>query len=249
MDPQNRVLTYLTNVVMNNVVPIDPTLEKNDPRLTDYNCSAASAPYSPTNISQFNNYLPTATARDWLYFAANLRGGAKESLNVLSTLRPISGVRYEGFAAVSDGGRFTYWNPGLGPNAFAVVDNPVATVMAMRTDLSLANVIFPTTLPTFNATLVHSIRLLDADEVGRTWTSPIYTDSYGFGDAQVRAVRVCHVCHVRVIRVLCVVCANRLEQVYVYVGGVFGSKCIVNPGESTYVQVRCCCSTRRGLNE
>jgi hypothetical protein len=207
IDPQNPRHAYLGNVVRNNIVPVDPTLSASDPRLSSYDCQSPG--YSPTNISQFNNYLPTDTARDWLYFGANLRGGAKEDVNVLYSIKPMDGVHREGITSVVDGGRFTYWNPGLGPNAFADVDNPVSTVLATRTDLEVVNAIYPTSLSTFNATVIQRLDLSDPDEIERSWTSSIYYNSHGFGDAQVS----------------------------VYVGGYKGTEAIVSPGATTFVRV------------
>lgn len=168
----------------NNIVPVDPTLSASDPRLYSYDCQSPG--YSPNNISQFNNYLPTESARDWLYFAANLRCGAKEDLNVLYSVKPTNGIHHEGITDIVDGGRFTYWNPALGPNAFLDVDDPVSTVLARRTDLVVKNEIYPTSVPTFNATVIQLLNLSDPDEINRTWISSTYSNSYGFGDAQVQ---------------------------------------------------------------
>lgn len=173
----------MVNVFTNNVVPVDPSLSADDPRLTSYDCQSNG--YSPANISQFNNYLPTQTGNDWLYFATNLRGGAKEDVNILYSLGPIDGVHTEGMTTIIEGGTFTYWNPGLGPNAFETVDNPVSIVLATRTDLQVLNDVYPTLVNTFNATVIQMLNLSDPDEIGRTWTSSIYDNSYGFGDAQV----------------------------------------------------------------
>lgn len=53
----------------------------------------------------------TDSPRDWLYFASNLRGNAKEDINVIYQLTPLDAdtIKYEGIAKVQDGGRFTYW--------------------------------------------------------------------------------------------------------------------------------------------
>lgn len=200
-------MTYATNVFWNNIVPVDPSLTADDSRLTDYVCSGT--PYSPTNISQFSNYLTTDTSSDYLYFAANLRGGAKEDINVLYTMQPLATAHQEGLTQVVGAGTFTYWNPGLGPNAFEEVDDLVSIVLARRTDLEVTNAIFPTEVNTFNATVIQLLDLSDPEEIDRTWGSTTYDNSYGFGDAQVS----------------------------VYVGGYLDSEAIVNPGDTTYVQI------------
>eukprot|EP00276_Gloeochaete_wittrockiana_P024363 CAMPEP_0184367240 /NCGR_PEP_ID=MMETSP1089-20130417/157509_1 /TAXON_ID=38269 ORGANISM="Gloeochaete wittrockiana, Strain SAG46.84" /NCGR_SAMPLE_ID=MMETSP1089 /ASSEMBLY_ACC=CAM_ASM_000445 /LENGTH=75 /DNA_ID=CAMNT_0026709159 /DNA_START=1 /DNA_END=224 /DNA_ORIENTATION=+ len=63
VDPQSTKATYPNNVYQNNVVPVDPTLNKNDPRLFSYDCDLSKPQYTPDTISSFDNYLPTDTAR------------------------------------------------------------------------------------------------------------------------------------------------------------------------------------------
>jgi len=104
-----QVLGYAKNVYINNVVPIEPRLRRNDPHLTKYECDFSKPQYFPHNISQINNRVTTNSARDWLYFAANLRGGARENINLLLHIEPFADVFYEGAAKVFDGGRFVYW--------------------------------------------------------------------------------------------------------------------------------------------
>ena len=82
-----------------------------------------------------DNIVRTGTDRDYLYFQANLRGGALETINIPYAMAPIEAFKYEGMAKVQDGGRFTYWNPVNGPNSFLIVDDPVNVVEAIRCDL------------------------------------------------------------------------------------------------------------------
>lgn len=98
VDPQTTRISYPDNVYINNVVPIDPSLTKYDTRLTNYPCNLAKGMYTPDNISQYDNIVLTETPRDWLYFAANLRGGARETINVLYSLAPVGLTKREGFA-------------------------------------------------------------------------------------------------------------------------------------------------------
>ena len=184
IDPKSPRGFHLKNVFENNIVPIphdfDWQMEFN------YDCSDGVR-YSPDNISQFDNFVKTETARDWLYFAANLRGGALEDINVLATLAPLStsAVRFEGIAKVQDGGRFTYWNPANSINSYLIVDNPVSTVLAVRNDIESTHELIPTYATTYDAVLFHHITISDPAEVGREWELSTYNNQYGFGDFSV----------------------------------------------------------------
>jgi hypothetical protein len=96
---------HLKNVYQNNVVPVPPDFTP--AWESGYACDSTS--YTPENIGKFPNIVYTDTPRDWLYFAANLRGNALENINVLYQLSPIAStsIRFEGLAKVQDGGRFT----------------------------------------------------------------------------------------------------------------------------------------------
>jgi hypothetical protein len=208
-DPTNTVTAYPENVVQNNIVPIDPSLQDGDPRYTNYQCDLNTGQYDNNNISSFDNYLETATSSNWLYFAANLRGEALENINVLYTLSPLDGVYQEGLTTVQEGGRFVYWNPGLGPNTFEVVDDEVSVVNAQRTDLKMNIIVYPVVVPTFNAVVIQWLHLEDTAEINRQFTLPIYYNYYGFGDATVS----------------------------VYVGGTNGTTAILSPGQATIATV------------
>ena len=198
------------NVVQNNVVPVDPTLTKTDKRLTQFACSGSnSVQYTPQTISQYDNYLQTSSASNYLYFAANLRGGALEDINVLYNLAPISTVQQEGTTTVQEGGEFVYWNPSLGPNAFETVSDPVSNVNAMRTDLTWTEALYPAVATTFYSTQFQLLTLTDPAEVNNQWLLGTSDQQYGFGDAAVRT----------------------------FVGGTSGTSCIVEPGGSTYVEI------------
>ncbi len=178
------VFAFPSNVFQNNIIPIIPDLESNDDRLTNYNCTGVYQ-YSPYNISEVDNIVQTGTIRDWLYFGANLRGEALETINVPMTLMPYGSVKYEGMAKVQDGGRFVYWNPANGPNSFLIVDDVVNVVTAKRCDITIASEVFPKTTTTFNPVLYHLFTITDANEVNRQWTYDTYTNHYGFGDSVV----------------------------------------------------------------
>ncbi|MEI8360908.1 MAG: hypothetical protein WCG01_02175 [bacterium] len=180
VDPVNSKIVYPNNVYVNNVVPIAPDLEKNDARLTEYNCG--NLLYDPATIHEFNNVVKT-DAKDWLYFGVGLRGGAKETINIVSELNPISGVNFEGFAKINDGGRFTYWNPANGPNSFLVLDNVVNVIEAMQSNITMNKEIIPVEVPTFNSDIYHLITIADQVETDREFTESPYLKNYGFGDA------------------------------------------------------------------
>ena len=206
--PGQQRYAYLGNVYQNNIIPIIPSLEANDARLTNYDCTGVYQ-YSPTNISQVDNVVYTPTNRDWLYFAANLRGGALETINVPYTMTPFSGVKIEGLVKVQDGGRFVYWNPANGPNSFLIVDNPVNVVEAVRCDLTITCEVMPKATTTFQPVLYHLLSVTDAAEVSREWTYETYTNNYGFGDATVA----------------------------VFVGGTDTTTATVAPGGMTYAKI------------
>eukprot|EP01022_Parablepharisma_sp_SALTPOND_P014384 TRINITY_DN1949_c0_g1_i5.p1 TRINITY_DN1949_c0_g1~~TRINITY_DN1949_c0_g1_i5.p1 ORF type:complete len:1905 (-),score=154.15 TRINITY_DN1949_c0_g1_i5:5307-11021(-) len=199
---------YLLNVHQNNIIPIIPELERDDPRLTEFDCSGVYQ-YSPYNISQVDNILETPTVRDWLYFSANLRGQALETINIPLTLNPYPGIKYEGYTKVQDGGRFVYWNPAAGPNLFLIVGNPVTVVEAKRSDLTIACEVIPKSTTTFNAALYHLLTVEDPAEKLREWKYTSYINHYGFGDASVST----------------------------YVGGAQGTKSMLNQGEYTLVKI------------
>ena len=199
---------YLANVVQNNIIPIIPDLDKNDPRLTNFDCTNIYQ-YNEYNISMVDNVLVTPTIRDWLYFSANLRGHALETINIPMTLSPFSGIKYEGFTKVQDGGRFVYWNPCCGPNAFLVVDNPVNVIAAIRSDLTIDLEVFPKFTTTFRPVLYHLFKIADPAEIRRQWTSESYINHYGFGDSVVS----------------------------VFVGGAQATKVITPPGAYTIVKI------------
>ena len=181
----NTRVSQLHNVFENNVVPVpidfDSTMEFN------YGCDRTEW-YTPTNISQYPNTVYTDTARDWLYFGANLRGGALENINVVYKLSPLDSdsVKFEGQAKVQDGGRFTYWNPANSKNSYLIVDNPVHVVLAKRNDIELEQELIPIYTTTFDSVLFHHITVSDPEEVEREWDMSIWTDNYGYGDFTVQ---------------------------------------------------------------
>ena len=69
------------NTYQNNIIPIYPELD--DKEYSEYDCTNQYQ-YSPENISLADNRVKTNNDRDWLYFALNLRGEAKETLNIIS---------------------------------------------------------------------------------------------------------------------------------------------------------------------
>ena len=181
----NTKVTELFNVYENNVVPVP--IDFNNKMEFNYDCKRTEM-YSPENISQYNNTVYTETARDWLYFAANLRGGALENINVLYKLSPLEtkDIKFEGQAKVQDGGRFTYWNPANSKNSYLIVDNPVHIVMAKRNDIEIEQETIPTYTTTFDSVLYHHFTVSDPEEIEREWESSVWTNNYGYGDFTVQ---------------------------------------------------------------
>ena len=207
---QNTNIKYYTgNVNQNNIVPIIVDLEKDDPRLTKYECKGEQ--FEPDKLHELeDNLLVTPTSKDYLYFAANLRGQAKESFNVLMSLTNFEQIKYEGMVKVNEGGRFVYWNPANGPNSFLVVDDPVSIVNAKRNDINITNNLFPNRVPTFNATVYHSYTFKDEKKINQLWPfNEYYANSYGFGDVSIS----------------------------VYIGGIRKSKAVIQPGDTTYAKI------------
>ena len=200
---------YTKNVNQNNIIPIIVDLDANDNRLYNYECTGDQ--YTPDNIyKDEGNLLVTPTSKDYLYFGANLRGEAKESLNVIMNLNYFDKVRYEGMVKVNEGGRFVYWNPANGPNSFLVVDDPVSVVNAKRNDIDIYNNIFPSIVATFNSVVYHVYFFKDEGKLNKEWPfNKYYTNSYGFGDVAVS----------------------------VYVGGIRKSKAVLEPGKTTYAKI------------
>ena len=199
-------IVYPKNIFQNNIIPIYPEIDEKD--YTEFDCSKVYQ-YSPSNISLADNRIRTNTDRDWLYFALNLRAEAKEALNILLSLEPFSDRYYEGETKIQDGGRFSYWNPALGENAYIYLDNNVNVVRSFRVDYTLDCSIYPTSLNTFKTVNYHLFTIEDPKEELREYKSSTYTNTYGFGDSAVS----------------------------VYVGGTEDSNFKIKPGESTYVKI------------
>ena len=199
---------YINNVYQNNIIPIMMDLTDSDTRYTNYNCNGVYQ-YSPYNISQLNTVVYTNTIRDSLHFAANLRGGAYETINIVLTMSPLPNVKYEGLAKVQDGGSFVYWNPANGPNSFLICGSPVSIILATRNDLTIDSEIFPSTTTTFNPIIYHLFTIKDPAEIMRKWNLLTYTNDYGFGDS----------------------------VTVVFVGGAMGTSSIISPGGFTIVRV------------
>eukprot|EP00727_Mastigamoeba_balamuthi_P014546 m51a1_g9716 hypothetical protein (2423) ;mRNA; r:1421685-1430074 len=186
VDPANSKVYFLRNVFENNVVPVDPAKGGSASWLSGFDCSGTTQ-YTQDTIGQYPNIVYTDTPRDWLYFAANLRGNAKENINVLYRIVPFSSdlIKFEGVAKVQDGGRFTYWNPANSRNSYLVVDNPVSTVMAIRNDVQLDEELLPSYSTTFNALTFHHYTITDQAETQRQWTDTVFIKHHGYGDFSV----------------------------------------------------------------
>ena len=207
--PDTNKKYYTGNVNQNNIVPIIVSLDKNDKRLYNYDCQGEQ--YTPDNLyTMEENLLVTPTSKDYLYFAANLRGQAKESFNVLMNLYYFDQVKYEGMVKVNEGGRFVYWNPANGPNSFLVVDNPVSIVNAKRIDIEVENGVFPVSVDTFDSVVYHFYTFKDPSKINQIWPfRDYYANSFGFGDVSIS----------------------------VYVGGTRKSKAVLQPGQTTYAKI------------
>ena len=209
INPKQQRFAYPRNVYYNYVVPVFPDLLEEDERYTNFDCSRETPFYGRENISEIDNRVYTSTDRDWLYFTLGLRGEAKENINVLLTLNPYDDRKFEGITKVQDGGRFTYWNPPLGPNAYYYVDNVVNTIISYRVDLSYDQSLYPLSFTTFNSVGYLYQKIYDKNEELREYTMTTYTNSYGFGDSTIT----------------------------VYVGGTEDTNCKVYPNQKTYVKI------------
>ena len=207
--PGQSKYSFLKNVYQNNVVPIPPRLQENDKNYTAFECKPEDPQYDIYNISQVDNRVYTGNDRDWLYFAAGLRGNAMEDINVILKLDPLESTQFEGITKVQDGGRFTYWQPPDGPNSYQYYDGNVNTVISKRVDLTIVGKAIPGTINTFNAYLYELFEIEDPKELNRTYTMTTYMNSHGYGDATTT----------------------------VYVGGVDATSCRVERGQHTYVKI------------
>ena len=197
------------NVVENNVVPIFVDLTTNDKRILHYDCKEKQ--YTPDNIHEAEgNLLKTPTSKDYLYFAANLRAGAKESFNILMNLNYFQKIKYEGLVKINEGARFVYFNPINLINNYLVMDNPTSFVMAKRNDIEVISRLYTTQTTTFNAVLYHSHIIREETKINKIWPySDYYINSYGFGDVSIT----------------------------VSVGGFKNTKPALKPGQSTYAKI------------
>ena len=205
----NKIKFAPINVNQNNIIPIIIDLKKDDPKLTNFNCNVSQ--YTPENIqNEEGNLLVTSTSKDYLYFAANLRGQAKESLNVLMNLKNFNKVKYEGMVKINEGGRFVYWNPANGPNSFLVVDNPVSIINSKRNDIEIYNSFFPNPISTLNSIVYHRYTFKDQNKINKIWPfDGYYKNTYGYGDVSVS----------------------------VHVGGIKKSRAVINKGNTTYARI------------
>ena len=200
--------SYPKNVYQNNVVPIIYDLEKNDERLTQYNCDVNQ--YKPNQISEVQNRIYTASEKDWLYFALNLRGEAKENLNILMKMIPYNDQRlFEGETKIHDGSKFIYWNPSKSPNSFNTIENEPIIIDSFRVDLNFKSYSFPTKLKTFNSDSFFIHEIEDPMEKLREYKLQNYQNSYGFGDSAIS----------------------------VLTGGIKDTSSRVKPGEITYAKI------------
>jgi hypothetical protein len=62
-----------------------------------------------------------------MYFAVNLRGGAKETLNMEFSLSALSDLHEED-TKIFDGVRFAYRNPASGLNSYTYFESPIHVV-------------------------------------------------------------------------------------------------------------------------
>ena len=207
IDPKtvSRIVTP-KNIYQNNIIPIYPEMDDKD--YSEFDCTNVYQ-YTSANISLADNRVRTNTNRDWLYFALNLRAEAKETLNILLSLEPFSDRYYEGETKIQDGGRFSYWNPALGENAYIYLDNNVNVVRSFRVDHTLDVAVYPSSLNTFKTVNYHLFTIEDPREELREYKSSTYTNTHGFGDSAIS----------------------------VYVGGTEDSNFKISPGESTYVKI------------
>ncbi|KAJ5072291.1 hypothetical protein M0811_01305 [Anaeramoeba ignava] len=184
----NRITrkTYLSNVYRVNVVPIDPSFTTNDPRLTNFSCEIASE-YDSITSSQVPNVVYTETPRDYLYFGLNLRGGSKETVNVILKMSQLSGRPYESLnTQIFEGGTFTYWNPAGGPNSYISISNPGRSVISRTSHISLYLETLPASTILNNFSRIMQIfELYDAPEIDRKYSDLVYSNCYGFFDSTI----------------------------------------------------------------
>ena len=201
---------FASNVNQNNIIPIVIDLEKDDKKLSQFQCNGTTQ-YTPENLKDYEgNYLQTSTNKDYLYFGANLRTNAKESFNIALNLKKIKEIKYEGIVKVNEGGRLIYFNPPNGPNSFLIVDNPVSVINGKRNDIDIKTELFPLTTTTFNAVVYHLYTIYDENKINKEWPfNDYYFNNYGFGDVAVS----------------------------VYVGGIKKSKAVIEPGQTTYIKI------------
>ena len=200
--------SYPKNVFQNNIIPIIFDLEKNDERLNQYSCEENQ--YKPNEISKVQNRIYTSSEKDWLYFSLNLRGEAKENLNILMKMIPYNDERlFEGETIINNGGKFIYWNPSEGPNSFNIIENEPIIIDSFRVDLKFNSNPFPTKLKTFNADSFFIQEIEDPNEHLREYKLINYQNSYGFGDS----------------------------AVLVFTGGIKDTSSRVKPGEITYAKI------------
>ena len=206
----NQKKFYPANIIINNIIPVFVNLEAKDQNLTNYKCGNIQYDDSAKISELDGNYLETPTDKDYLYFAANLRGHAKESFNILLELNNFNQVKYEGMTKINEGGRFVYWNPVNGPNSFLVVDNPTSIINAKRNDIEIENTLIPINIPTFNAIVYYTFLIKDENKINKIWPFyDFYDNSYGFEDVSIQ----------------------------VYVGGINKSKAVIQPGGTTYAKI------------
>eukprot|EP00767_Chilomastix_cuspidata_P001031 gnl/Chilomastix_cuspidata/1307.p1 GENE.gnl/Chilomastix_cuspidata/1307~~gnl/Chilomastix_cuspidata/1307.p1 ORF type:complete len:2521 (+),score=430.49 gnl/Chilomastix_cuspidata/1307:148-7563(+) len=176
-------MVYPFNVNVNNVIPIDPTLDKADDRLLSYECGDTY--YLPSNISQADNYLETDASCDYLYFSMNVRGEAREDVHVLTRVAPLENRNpYTGSAKLFDGGRLTYWVPANGPNSYQTITSPAVVVDAKANVIEHSVTVLSPSVSTFDATAYLLLAL--EDPVQPILFQQDYTVSYaGFGDIMI----------------------------------------------------------------
>lgn len=195
---------YTKNIFDNYIIPVLPSYLEEIP--TDV--TTCEKYYTGYNISKYeSNFQKTNSDINYMYFSSAVRGGAKESFNIITQLSNIH--LHEGLTKILDNVKFKYWNPNSKKGKYTTVQtNPIA-ITGQDNNIKIDVDILPELQQGYYGDAYIFITLTDENEYNREYTGDIYDNSHGYGDIMTS----------------------------VYVGEIDGTSCRVKPGEKTIFKI------------
>ena len=205
IDTSSNKYAYTKNIYDNYIIPVIP--DQTEELQSTYTCDG-SISYTASNISKFEgNTEGTNKGITNMYYSVAVRGGAKESMNILTKLT--SKYMSEGMFTIFSGANFKYWNPNTKKGTYSTISTSPIYVEGKDNYISIDTSIFPTSVQAIYGEFFFLVTINDNGEDNREYTDNYYTNSYGYGDITTS----------------------------IYVGGIDGSSCKIKEGDSSILKV------------